>query len=125
MKAEFQRENEDTLESIRQTSRELKLQLMTINQFIPKEYQVEECVCVCVCVCVCMCVCVVCMSTFPLQDLLDAHVVWHEDTGEWHVVCGRCGLLYTVIWVWHVLYSILVLYCSVSKQQFALFRTLL
>ena len=49
MKAEFQRENEDTLESIRQTSRELKLQLMTINQFIPKEYQVEECVCMCVC----------------------------------------------------------------------------
>ena len=57
MKAEFQRENEDTLESIRQTSRELKLQLVTINHFIPKEY----------------------------QDLLDAHVVWHEDTGEWHV----------------------------------------
>lgn len=57
MKAEFQRENEDTLESIRQTSRELKLQLMIINHFIPKEY----------------------------QDLLDAHVVWHEDTGEWHV----------------------------------------
>ena len=40
MKAEFQRENEDTLESIRQTSRELKLHLMTINHFIPKEYQV-------------------------------------------------------------------------------------
>ena len=57
-----------------------------------------------------------------------------RENGMWYVggvasnmgvVCGRCGLLYTVIWVWHVLYSNLVLYSSMSKQQFALFRTLL
>ena len=58
MKAEYQRENEEMLDTIRQLSREVKLQMLIINSYIPKEY----------------------------QELLERHASWHEDTGEWHMV---------------------------------------
>lgn len=58
MKAEYQQENEEMLDTIRQLSREVKLQMLIINSYIPKEY----------------------------QELLERHASWHEDTGEWHMV---------------------------------------
>lgn len=58
MRAEFQRENEEMLETIRQLSREVKLQALIIDSYIPKEY----------------------------QELLEGHASWHEETGEWHMV---------------------------------------
>ncbi len=58
MRAEFQRENEEMLETIRQLSREVKLQALVIDSYIPKEY----------------------------QELLEGHASWHEETGEWHMV---------------------------------------
>ena len=58
MRAEFQRENQEMLETIRQLSREVKLQALIIDSYIPKEY----------------------------QELLEGHASWHEETGEWHMV---------------------------------------
>ena len=58
MRAEFQHENEEMLETIRQLSREVKLQALVIDSSIPKEY----------------------------QELLEGHASWHEETGEWHMV---------------------------------------
>ena len=58
MKAANQRENEEMLDTIRQLSREVKLQTLIIDSYIPKEY----------------------------QELLERHASWHEDTGEWHMV---------------------------------------
>ena len=46
------------LDTIRQLSREVKLQTLIIDSYIPKEY----------------------------QELLERHASWHEDTGEWHMV---------------------------------------
>ena len=40
LRAEFQRENEEMLDTIRQLNREAKLQMVIIDSFIPKEYQV-------------------------------------------------------------------------------------
>lgn len=59
MRAEFQQENEEMLETIRQLSREVKLQSLIIDSYIPQEYQSQ----------------------------LEGHSMWHEDTGEWHMVC--------------------------------------
>ena len=58
MKAEYQRENEEMLDTIRQLSREVKLQTLVIDSCIPKDY----------------------------QELLERNASWHEDTGEWHMV---------------------------------------
>lgn len=40
LRAEFQAENEDLLDSIRQLSKEIQFKMLTINQYIPAEYQV-------------------------------------------------------------------------------------
>lgn len=40
LREEFQRENEELLEAIRQLSREVSLQTLLMNSFIPQEYQV-------------------------------------------------------------------------------------
>ena len=45
------------LETIRELSREVKLQTMIINSYIPREY----------------------------LELLETQADWHEDTGEWHM----------------------------------------
>ena len=39
---EHQREMEGLLENVRQLSRELRLQMLMIDNFIPQEYQVSE-----------------------------------------------------------------------------------
>ena len=58
MRAEFQRENREMLETIRQLSGEVQLKALVIDSFIPQEY----------------------------QELLESHAVWHEENGEWHMV---------------------------------------
>jgi len=41
LRTEFQSENEEMLETIRELSREVKLQNLIINNFVPAEYQVN------------------------------------------------------------------------------------
>ncbi|KAL3880211.1 hypothetical protein ACJMK2_032468 [Sinanodonta woodiana] len=59
MQQEHQREMEGLLENVRQLSRELKLQMLIIDNFIPPEY----------------------------QEMLEQHVHWNDDIGEWHLKC--------------------------------------
>ena len=40
LRAEFQQENEELLEAVRQLSREVALQTLLMDSFIPPEYQV-------------------------------------------------------------------------------------
>lgn len=42
LQQEHQREIEGLLENIRQLSRELRLQMLIIDNFIPQDYQVRE-----------------------------------------------------------------------------------
>ncbi|XP_014678184.1 PREDICTED: kinesin-like protein KIF3A [Priapulus caudatus] len=56
---EHQREMEGLLENVRQLSRELRLQMLVIDGFIPAEY----------------------------QETIDEHVHWNEDIGEWQLKC--------------------------------------
>lgn len=56
---EHQREMEGLLENVRQLSRELRLQMLIIDSFIPAEY----------------------------QETIDEHVHWNEDIGEWQLKC--------------------------------------
>lgn len=58
MKAESQRENEDMLALIRGLNKEVKLQTLVINSYIPHEY----------------------------LEQLEAVVQWQEETGEWNMV---------------------------------------
>ncbi|XP_044136760.1 kinesin-like protein KIF3A isoform X3 [Bufo gargarizans] len=59
LQQEHQREIEGLLENIRQLSRELRLQMITIDNFIPQEY----------------------------QDMIENYVHWNEDIGEWQLKC--------------------------------------
>ncbi|XP_052279055.1 kinesin-like protein KIF3A [Dreissena polymorpha] len=59
LQQEHQREMEGLLENVRQLSRDLKLQIMVINNFIPPEY----------------------------QEMIEQHVAWNEDIGEWQLRC--------------------------------------
>ncbi len=65
MRAEFQQENESMLEAIRELNKELKLQSLIMDRYIPEDYQTQ----------------------------LEAHSAWSEDTGEWHMVrvCACTG----------------------------------
>ncbi|WAR00300.1 KIF3A-like protein [Mya arenaria] len=56
---EHQREMEGLLENVRQLSRELKLQMLVIDNFIPPEY----------------------------QEMIEQHVAWNDDIGEWQLRC--------------------------------------
>lgn len=47
LQQEHHREIEGLLENIRQLSRELRLQMLILDNFIPQEYQVRPCVFVC------------------------------------------------------------------------------
>lgn len=58
MKAEAQRENEEMLAMIRELNKEVKLQTLVIDGYIPQEY----------------------------QEKLEEAVQWQEETGEWHMV---------------------------------------
>ncbi len=46
------------LEAIRELNKELKLQSLIMDRYIPEDYQTQ----------------------------LEAHSAWSEDTGEWHMV---------------------------------------
>ncbi|XP_053734668.1 kinesin-like protein KIF3A [Synchiropus splendidus] len=59
LQQEHHREIEGLLENIRQLSRDLRLQMLIIDNFIPKEY----------------------------QDMIDNYVHWNEDIGEWQLKC--------------------------------------
>ena len=66
MKAESQRENEQMLDMIRELNKEVKLQTLVINGYIPQEY----------------------------QEQLEEVVQWHEETGDWHMVGTQCHKLW-------------------------------
>lgn len=59
LQQEHQREIEGLLENIRQLSRELRLQMLIIDNFIPQEY----------------------------QEMVENYVHWNEDIGEWQLKC--------------------------------------
>uniref|UniRef100_A0A9J8CIP1 Kinesin-like protein n=1 Tax=Cyprinus carpio carpio TaxID=630221 RepID=A0A9J8CIP1_CYPCA len=58
LQQEHHREIEGLLENIRQLSRELRLQMLIIDNFIPQEY----------------------------QEMIENYVHWNEDIGEWQLV---------------------------------------
>ena len=57
--ADQQREMEGLLDNVRQLTRELKLQMLIIDTFIPAEYQAT----------------------------VDENMAWNEDIGEWQLKC--------------------------------------
>nr|XP_006820258.1 PREDICTED: kinesin family member 3A isoform X2 [Saccoglossus kowalevskii] len=59
LQQEHQREMEGLLENVRQLSRELRLQMVVIDSFIPPEF----------------------------QDMIEQYVHWNEDIGEWQLKC--------------------------------------
>ncbi|XP_016157043.1 PREDICTED: kinesin-like protein KIF3A [Ficedula albicollis] len=59
LQQEHQREIEGLLENIRQLSRELRLQILIIDNFIPQDY----------------------------QEMIENYVHWNEDIGEWQLKC--------------------------------------
>ncbi|XP_077329356.1 kinesin-like protein KIF3A isoform X1 [Lithobates pipiens] len=59
LQQEHQREIEGLLENIRQLSRELRLQMIIIDNFIPQDY----------------------------QEMIENYVHWNEDIGEWQLKC--------------------------------------
>ncbi|KAF2352900.1 Kinesin motor domain, partial [Trinorchestia longiramus] len=59
LQSEQQRETEELLETIRHLSRESKLHQLVIDSFIPPDY----------------------------QELIQRHVHWNEDIGEWQLKC--------------------------------------
>nr|XP_033783417.1 kinesin-like protein KIF3A isoform X1 [Geotrypetes seraphini] len=59
LQQEHQREIEGLLENIRQLSRELRLQMLIIDNFIPPDY----------------------------QEMIENYVHWNEDIGEWQLKC--------------------------------------
>ncbi|XP_014898368.1 kinesin-like protein KIF3A isoform X1 [Poecilia latipinna] len=59
LQQEHNREIEGLLENIRQLSRELRLQMLIIDNFIPQEY----------------------------QAMIENYVHWNEDIGEWQLKC--------------------------------------
>ncbi len=60
MKSEAQQENEEMLDMIRELNKEVKLQTLVINSYVPQEF----------------------------QEKLEQHVQWHEETGDWYMVNG-------------------------------------
>lgn len=59
VQGEQQREMEGLLDSVRHLTRELRLQMMIIDSFVPVEY----------------------------QELVEQHVQWNEEIGEWQLRC--------------------------------------
>ncbi|NP_001126968.1 kinesin-like protein KIF3A [Pongo abelii] len=59
LQQEHQGEIEGLLENIRQLSRELRLQMLIIDNFIPRDY----------------------------QEMIENYVHWNEDIGEWQLKC--------------------------------------
>merc|ERR1719369_755463 len=59
LQGEQQREMEGLLDNVRHLTRELRLQMLIIDSFVPPEY----------------------------QELMEQHVQWNEDIGEWQLRC--------------------------------------
>jgi len=59
LEAEHQREMEGLLESVRQLSRELSLQMLIIDSFVPSQY----------------------------QEMIERYVHWNEEIGDWQLKC--------------------------------------
>merc|ERR1711953_285179 len=59
LQGEQQREMERLLDSVRHLTRELRLQMLIIDNFVPPEY----------------------------QEMVEQHVQWNEDIGEWQLRC--------------------------------------
>ena len=59
LESEHQREMEGLLDNVRELSKELRLQMTVIDNFIPKHY----------------------------QELIERYVHWNEDIGEWELKC--------------------------------------
>ncbi|XP_059094614.1 kinesin-like protein KIF3A [Tigriopus californicus] len=59
LQGEQQREMEGLLDNVRQLTRELRLQMLVIDSFIPTEY----------------------------QELIERNVEWNEEIGEWQLKC--------------------------------------
>ncbi|XP_071951879.1 kinesin-II 85 kDa subunit-like [Antedon mediterranea] len=59
LQQEHQREMEGLLENVRQLSREVRLQMLLIDSFIPPDF----------------------------QDMIEQYVHWNEDIGEWQLKC--------------------------------------
>jgi hypothetical protein len=59
LETEHQREMEGLLESVRELSKELRLQMLLIDNFIPKQY----------------------------QDMIERNVHWNEQIGDWELKC--------------------------------------
>ena len=57
-KADSDQEREDMEEVVKELSREVRLQQLVIDTYIPDQY----------------------------QQLIHSHATWNEDTGEWHLV---------------------------------------
>ena len=68
MKDEAQRDNEDIMAMIRELNREVKLQTLIINSYVPQEH----------------------------QEQLEQLVQWQEDTGDWHMVSRNSLLIHFV-----------------------------
>ena len=66
---------EGLLDSVRHLTRELRLQMLIIDSFVPSEYQVNKDI--------------GCNSTqlFPIKELVEQHVQWNEEIGEWQLRC--------------------------------------
>ena len=59
LQSEQQREMEGLLDSVRHLTRELRLQMLIIDNFVPPEY----------------------------QEMVEQHVQWNEEIGEWQLRC--------------------------------------
>lgn len=57
LRTEYQRETERSLENIRELTRDIKLQSLAIDNYIPTEY----------------------------QELIESHCTWNEEIGEWQL----------------------------------------
>ena len=81
LQSEQQREMEGLLDNVRSMTRELRLQMLAIDSFVPTDYQVrtEE----------------ArpglpingCMLLDFIQELIESNVQWNEDIGEWQLKC--------------------------------------
>ena len=69
MQAEHQREMEALLENVRELSRELRLSMLTIDSFIPQEF----------------------------QEMIEQYVHWNEDIGEWQLVSHHIVIIISVL----------------------------
>ena len=79
LQSEQQREMEGLLDNVRSMTRELRLQMLAIDSFVPADYQVRisiegESISVR-------------RRVFNFQELIESNVQWNEDIGEWQLKC--------------------------------------